>query len=220
MIPDPGPRHGDRRRGPVVRLEPSQPRIILIMTIFKQLALAAALIVAGVTGAHASTEIAGEYVPMDPGAPGDFTNTWTLGSADFLPPSATATETGTKGDSFANYFLFNVPEDEYVTFGFSTEFKRGPEVSFSGWLIGDYADGNIIDSQGSLISNAVQSGTYLLTSGTYEIDVFGTFVQAGGQYDGYIIGTPVPEPTGWALMLAGVGALGALARRRRARVQA
>ncbi|HEX7689646.1 MAG TPA: FxDxF family PEP-CTERM protein [Burkholderiaceae bacterium] len=190
------------------------------MTIFKQLALAAALALVGVTGAQAATEIGGEYVPMDPGAPGDFTNTWTLSNADFLAPAAAGgTEKGTKGDSFIDWFQFNVPESEYVTFGFSSQLNPTAEVSFTGWVIGVPADGSIIDSQGSLITNALQGPTYFLASGTYEIDVFGTFKQRGGLFDGYIMGN-VPEPSSWALMLAGVGAIGALARRRKARAQA
>jgi hypothetical protein len=192
------------------------------MTILKQLALVAALAVVGITGAHAApaTEIGGEYVPMDPGAPGDFTNTWTLSNADFLAPAAAGgTEKGTKGDSFIDWFQFNVPENEYVTFGFSSRLNPTAEVSFSGWVLGIPADGTIIDSQGSLITNALQSPTYFLTSGTYEIDVYGTFKKKQGLFDGYILGS-VPEPSSWALMLAGVAAIGALARRRQARAQA
>jgi hypothetical protein len=191
------------------------------MTFLKQLALAASLAIVGITGAHAapSTEIYGEDVLMDSGAPGDFTNTWTLSNANLLV-SGGGQEKGTKGDAFGDFFRFDVAESEYITFGFSSELNPTAEVSFTGWNLFGLGDpAFLIDSQGSLITNALQAPTYFLTSGEYEIDVWGTFKQRQGLFDGYILGN-VPEPSSWALMLAGVGAIGALARRRKAQAQA
>jgi len=52
----------------------------------------------------------------------------------------------------------------------------------------------------------VQQGGTVFDPGAYE----------AGAYDAFSIGTPVPEPSSWALMVAGVGVLGVALRRRQA----
>ncbi len=47
------------------------------------------------------------------------------------------------------------------------------------------------------------------------ISVMGTRVEAGSNFNGQLMLTPVPEPETYAMMLAGLAALGFLARRRK-----
>ena len=44
--------------------------------------------------------------------------------------------------------------------------------------------------------------------------IFGAGAYEAGAYDAFSIGTPVPEPSSWALMVVGVGVLGVALRRR------
>ena len=57
-----------------------------------------------------------------------------------------------------------------------------------------------------------------LASGTYALNVLGLATGAtGGFYAGGMIATTVPEPETYALMLAGLGAIGFMASRRKTR---
>jgi hypothetical protein len=57
-----------------------------------------------------------------------------------------------------------------------------------------------------------------LPRGTWAVRVTGDVVgNAGGSYSATIALMPIPEPQEWGMLLAGLGVVGALARRRQAR---
>jgi hypothetical protein len=181
------------------------------MNIFSKLALAATLALVGLTGAQAASvqETGDAFVLMDSGDPGQKDNTWTLDPSVFG-------EAMKSGDTFYDVFTFNVPDEEVISFGFTSTNSHpgGFGVKFIDFGLFIYTDGTPIDIQNAL-PFSISAGLYDLTSGTYSIVVEGTYRKDGGTYSGFIDGVPaVPEPAGWTLLLAGLGVMGSIARRR------
>jgi hypothetical protein len=183
------------------------------MSKLKMAALAAAMILAG-ANALAANETASGAATKEATDPADpMLQSWTFGDAGFIASHAQA---GTKKDTFTDTFTFTLTSTDSVDFGANTEFSHGPEVGFTGWSLFDVTTGVVVDHGSSVLSNAIEVNDELLTPGSYALTLTGSFVQKQGLFDGYILATPAPEPTEWAMMAAGLGLMGALARRRQA----
>ena len=94
------------------------------------------------------------------------------------------------------------------TFGNQTFTFAAPAISFS----------NVYLYSGSTLSASSSGSTFNfanLNSGTYTLKVSGSVagVGFGGALAQYTV-TPVPEPETYAMLLAGLGVMGAIARRR------
>jgi hypothetical protein len=179
------------------------------MDILKILAFAASLAAFGLAPAHAAQERGSYLFPMDPGDPGQTDHTWTLDASMLDEPMK-------RGDTFFDLFEFKLPDEEIITFGFTStrSVPGGFGVKFADYGLFLVADDSPID-----IADAppfsISAGEYDLQPGTYAIVVEGTYRKDGGTYSGFIEGVPaVPEPAGWAMMLAGIGVMGAIMRRR------
>ena len=94
---------------------------------------------------------------------------------------------------------------------------------FTGLMLVSSPDGLVGTGDDNLVASSFSPGTGALnltfganTGGNYYLSVVGmTNGQQGGIYNGAISVTAVPEPETYAMFLAGLGALGFLARRRK-----
>jgi hypothetical protein len=130
---------------------------------------------------------------------------------------------------FLDNFLFSLPANGGSGYSVS-DFTFLPiqfNTVFSGMTLVSNADGIIGNSDDTIISTvlAPQGGSGNLSlsigpkpAGNYYLSVFGiTNGSQGGIYNGAIsvtAVTPVPEPESYAMFLAGLGVMGAIAVRR------
>lgn len=143
------------------------------------------------------------YVPMDPGAPGLFTNTWTYNSV----PGAHGV--------FDEVFSFNVPDTENISIA---AIANSAGVSFigGGLALFEFGSGNLLAVQLASAAGAVYGGSWTLSSGTYAFEFIGTYLVDNASYTATVTGMPaaVPEPSSVLLLLAGLAMLAAIARVR------
>jgi hypothetical protein len=92
-------------------------------------------------------------------------------------------------------------------------------VSFTDAFIYNAADSTKtrLASNSSTVPFVAGLATGTLHAGTYILELSGVTLPTGGSYAGQLtlITTPVPEPETYAMFLAGLGLMGAIARRRK-----
>ncbi|MFL6697809.1 MAG: FxDxF family PEP-CTERM protein [Vitreoscilla sp.] len=189
------------------------------MTSFKKLALATAFAAFAITGAQAATE--GTLFKLDPtteGVPGVFTETYLISSIG--PDIGGAVPTRTAGDVFFDDYLLEINDTQNVSFfAQANAIKSGrkfiPGVSFTGFVLTDLTGSTVFGPSDFDAESGFLSAEWTLGSGTYDLEITGTISANGGNYSGEVDTAPVPEPTGLALMMAGLGAITMLARRRK-----
>jgi hypothetical protein len=121
------------------------------------------------------------------------------------------------GGAFSNSFKGVADFSDTFTF----ELLAASLVSINGSLIPSSSFASItgeILGQGSFLFQGTDFPTsFLLAAGTYTIAVAGS-TTAGGTYSGNVVisAAPVPEPATWAMMVAGIAAVGLTLRRRSA----
>jgi len=99
------------------------------------------------------------------------------------------------GNSTGSITGFTVLLDDVVLLGSSSNTNVGPGVT---------------------LTTQVKAGFAQLSAGVHTLTVSGTGVTGGfATYSGYIQAVPVPEPETYAMLLAGLGVVGFLSRRRR-----
>lgn len=123
-----------------------------------------------------------------------------------------------EGTSVDDRFGFTLNEASFVSASLiSNSLENASNFEFSSASL----DGNSFTNLGpDTVSNTqVQSwavGRTRLDPGTYYLTVSGNATgSSGGAFSGMINVSPIPEPETYALMLAGLGVVGFLARRRK-----
>ncbi len=163
-----------------------------------------------------------------------------LSTVGFFGDNGYNTEWGTPyavGTQVDDYFLFVSPpvssQTDFVALA-NTDFNFEQTFKLTGFNFGVYG-GWAFDPNSGLYgfdfdplptdqTFLAKSGYTLggesrdfLDSGIYYLEIQGTVTVAGGGFSGEINTTPIPEPSNALLLLAGLGVMGTLARRRVAR---
>lgn len=137
-----------------------------------------------------------------------------VGNLDAVGPSGYTSSSFAygSGQSFSDTFLFTLGSSAHVYLDVATVTSALKGLQFSGVQLTQGAS-VLPPVSGGLPSfdfGNLQAGQYTLTLSGLASGV------AGGSYHIDLMAQPVPEPETVALMLAGLGVMGAVARRRRA----
>jgi PEP-CTERM motif len=172
----------------------------------------------------------GPAVVVTPGQNGDGLAPYLMGTVGALTTSLDVTLDIPESSSFGDFALFTIPTASNAS-GVATAITQNISATvfnyFSAFTAQLYS--GVLDqyggaSQGTLVSTFVSSSTAAsgtfsaaLPSGNYFFAVYGVAGEFGGlqpQYHLAINAVPVPEPETYALLLAGLGAMGFMAKRR------
>jgi hypothetical protein len=153
-------------------------------------------------------------------AAGSFSAAAVTGPIVFGPFGNAAFDNRPDTASFVDVFTFVVPYAlGEVTGSVTSSINNGKDVDFSSISLSSSGGPTFAFTQNSGDPNEHWSlGSVVLSAGVqYMLTLTGT--QAGngglGNYSGQMSVTAVPEPETYALMLAGLGVIGFIARRRR-----
>jgi hypothetical protein len=172
------------------------------ISVLKSVAIAAALVAASLSASAATTDLGAvaSDVPTSFGgyAMGSFADIFTFslpansGSGYSVVNFPVSTLAGTFNVLLSGLGLFSNPDD----------------------IVGNADDSYVTAASGN--SNALSFSFANTPAGNYYLQVFGvTTGSLGGLYTGAISVTPVPEPETFAMLMAGFGVMGAIARRRK-----
>jgi hypothetical protein len=131
-------------------------------------------------------------------------------------------EADNEGASFADRFTFTIDGTTGMNLdAIISSISRSADVGLDITGLALYGAGDtLINSGTSLQSGVVDVWTISsdnLGAGDYYLQVSGNLVSVtGGSFGGAVMMAPVPEPETYGMMLGGLGALGFLARRRKA----
>lgn len=133
------------------------------------------------------------------------------------------TLSGLAGDTFADQFTFSLALPGSVTASIASSAQTAATgLNITGLDL--YTDLNVLVGSGtgtSGLHDFWNLSAQSLAAGNYYLQVSGTMASTGtGAFGGAAALNPVPEPETYGMMLAGLGVVGFLARRRKAANQA
>ncbi len=122
--------------------------------------------------------------------------------------------------SFTDTYTFTLTGSAYYITSTSSSAQSGEQdLDFASLVIEDASNTVVATFAGNLGNDVVEFYSLtntVLTPGDYRLIVTGMNSAAQASYSGNVAITPVPEPESYALLLAGLGAVGFVARRRQA----
>ena len=122
----------------------------------------------------------------------------------------------TTAGSFAEYADFSVPSGYNMGNAAANTYTLSTGSIGSDFAMSIY--GGLAATPGPLLGSIGAGGSIAnlgLSAGNYYLKFTGTASGVGGQYSAAINAMPIPEPETYSMMLAGLGAFGFLAHRRR-----
>lgn len=148
-------------------------------------------------------------------------SSFAVGSLDPVSPSATFGNTVT--GTFNDIWTFNLGTTSIVAASITNvaisfgSLSFGEITNFSALLNGVplLLGGTSQTTNGVTVSTQVLAGSTTLPPGFYQLQISGSAVGASASYGGNIVATPVPEPETYAMLMAGLGVIGFVARRRK-----
>ncbi|MES2319166.1 MAG: FxDxF family PEP-CTERM protein [Pseudomonadota bacterium] len=124
------------------------------------------------------------------------------------------------GDTFMDQFTFTVAGVPHDLDAIISSISRTAATGLDITGLDLYTGAGALVSAGSMVSTGVQDIWTLsansLATGNYYLQVSGSLVSnTSGAFGGSVMLNPVPEPATYGMMLAGLGVVGLLARRRK-----
>ena len=124
------------------------------------------------------------------------------------------------GDTFMDHFTFSVAGTAASLDAIISSISRTAATGLDITGLDLYTGAGALVTSGSMVSTGVQDiwtvSADSLATGNYYLQVSGSLVSnTSGAFGGSVMLNPVPEPETYGLMLAGLGVVGMLARRRR-----
>ena len=130
------------------------------------------------------------------------------------------------GDTFMDHFTFNVTGTKPTSLdAIVSSISRTASTGLDITGLSLYTSGGSLLTSGVMSSSGARDIWTLsadsLAAGSYYLQVSGSLVSnTSGSFGGSIMLNPVPEPETYGMMLAGLGVVGLLARRRKVTKQA